>query len=246
MLIKSFRKFVSVIGTGIVLCGSVLKSWLLLYTFFVLVCLPGTGGTAQAQFSGGGQAQLLAGQAMLVRQGQEIELTQRPVAILNGDLLRTHDYGKLRLTLLGGDQVFLAPNTETRFEDKTETKGLARISRRSLVISGRILARVMKSEASPLEIRTPNAQVGVKGTEFVVEFLGDVTNVGTIEGLVSLTSLVSGSSVELPTGTMSTVNAAGEVLPPSEFSGELMRDFEFAGERMPDKDASGERIDPDR
>ena len=91
-------------------------------------------------------------------------------------------------------------------------------------------------------IRTTNAIVGVKGTEFVTEFINKTTNVGTIKGLVSLTSLANNQSVELKEGTMSSVNIDGEVLQPSEFSGILMRDFEFAGEKMSDEDAAGKKI----
>ena len=91
-------------------------------------------------------------------------------------------------------------------------------------------------------IRTTNAIVGVKGTEFVTEFINKTTNVGTIKGLVSLTSLANNQSVELKEGTMSSVNIDGEVLQPTEFSGILMRDFEFAGEKMSGEDAAGKKI----
>ena len=79
--------------------------------------------------------------------------------------------------------------------------------------------------------------MGVKGTEFVVEFLSKATNVGTLKGTVNLSSLTTGDSIDLEAGTMSSVHASGEVLPITEFSGELMRDFEFAGESMSEKDS---------
>ena len=93
--------------------------------------------------------------------------------------------------------------------------------------------------------RTPNAIVGVKGTEFVVEFLSKATNVGTLKGTVNLSSQTTGNSIDLEAGTMSSVSASGEVLTPTEFSGELMRDFEFAGESMSEEDAAGKPIDLD-
>ena len=61
--------------------------------------------------------------------------------------------------------------------------------------------------------------MGVKGTEFITEFINKTTNVGTIKGLVSLTSLANNQSVELKEGTKSSVNIDGEVLQPSEFFG---------------------------
>ena len=80
--------------------------------------------------------------------------------------------------------------------------------------------------------------MGVKGTEFVTEFINKTTNVGTIKGLVSLTSLANNQSVELKEGTMSSVNIDGEVLQPSEFSGILMGDLEFAVEKMFGEDSA--------
>ena len=99
--------------------------------------------------------------------------------INNGDLIQTLDSGKVRLTLLGGDQIFLAPDTEVMFEENAETKGIVRIIKRNLGLMGLLLARIKKNLARPVKIRTPNAVVGVKGTEFVVEFIKKVTNVGT-------------------------------------------------------------------
>ena len=79
----------------------------------------------------------------------------------------------------------------------------------------------------------------MKGTEFVVEFLSKATNVGTLKGTVNLSSLITGDSIDLEAGTMSSVHASGEVIPITEFSGELMRDVEFAGESMSEKDSAG-------
>ena len=105
-----------------------------------------------------------------------------------------------------------------------------------------MLAKIRKNLARPIQIRTLNAIVAVKGTEFVTEFIQGITNVGTIKGLVSMTSIVNNKSVELKEGTMSSVNIEGTVMPPSEFSGELMQDFGFAGEKMSEEDAAGKKI----
>ena len=105
-----------------------------------------------------------------------------------------------------------------------------------------MLAKIRKNLARSIQIRTPNAIVAVKGTEFVTEFIQQITNVGTIKGLVSMTSIVNNKSVELKEGTMSSVNIEGEVMPPSEFSGKLMQDFEFAGDKLSEEDAAGKKI----
>ena len=194
---------------------------------------------ASAQSTGGGQAQLVEGRALIVRQGKEMEIDSYPMDFKDQDLIQTFDKGKVQLKLKGGDVIFLAPKTEILFEEKLETKGLLKIINRILKLKGRLLARIQRKTTTPIQIRTQNAVVGVKGTEFVVEFLSKATNVGTLKGTVNLSSLTTGDSIDLEAGTMSSVSASGEVLPPTEFSGELMQDFEFAGESMSEKDSAG-------
>ncbi len=195
-----------------------------------------------AQFQPSGMVKLVKGSAVIIRNGGEIKLKKTKFNIKNKDIIRTTQSGKVLLTLLGGDHVFLAPNTEIKYVENKGKKGLVNILNRNLNLKGRLLARIRKNLARTVVIRTANAIVGVKGTEFVTEFINKTTNVGTIKGLVSLTSLANNQSVELKEGTMSSVNIDGEVLQPSEFSGILMRDFEFAGEKMSGEDAAGKKI----
>ena len=172
---------------------------------------------ASAQFTGGGQAQIVEGRAIIVRQGKEMEIDSYPSDFKDQDLIQTFDKGKVHLTLKGGDVIFIAPKTEILFEEKLETKGLVKISNRILRLKGRLLARIQRKTATPIQIRTPNAIVGVKGTEFVVEFLSKATNVGTLIGTINLSSLATGNSIDVEAGTMSSVIASGEVLTPKEF-----------------------------
>ena len=62
--------------------------------------------------------------------------------------------------------------------------------------------------------------VAEKETEFVVEFIQQVTNLGTI----------------------STVSATEEVMSSSEFSRELMSDFEFPGKRILEENTSWKKF----
>ena len=196
----------------------------------------------QAQFQTSGVVKLVDGYGIIIRNGSEIKIQKKETIIKNGDLIRTNVSGKIILTLLGGDDVFIAPDTEIKFKENKNKKGLLNIINRNLTLKGRLLAKIRKNLARPIQIRTPNAIVAVKGTEFVTEFIQGITNVGTIKGLVSITSIVSNKSVELKEGTMSTVNIDGEVMHPSEFSGKLMQDFEFAGDKMSEEDAAGKKI----
>ncbi len=196
----------------------------------------------QAQFQPSGVVKLVDGYGIIIRNGSEIKIQNKETIIKNGDLIRTKVSGKIILTLLGGDDVFIAPNTEIKFIENKKKKGLSNVINRNLTLKGRLLAKIRKNLARPIQIRTPNAIVAVKGTEFVTEFIQGITNVGTIKGLVSMTSIVNNKSIELKEGTMSSVNVEGTVMPPSEFSGELMQDFGFAGEKMSEEDAAGKKI----
>ena len=59
-------------------------------------------GIVSAQFYKGGQAQLVQGRAIIVRQGQEMEIDSYPINFKDQDLIKTFDKGKVNLTLKGG------------------------------------------------------------------------------------------------------------------------------------------------
>ena len=210
------------------------------FIIFILIFL--IKAPIQAQSQPSGVVKLVEGNGIIIRNGIQINLQKKETIIKNGDLIRTNVSGKIILTLLGGDDVFIAPDTEIKFKENKKKKGLSNVINRNLTLKGRLLAKIRKNLARPIQIRTPNAIVAVKGTEFVTEFIQGITNVGTIKGLVSMTSIVNNKSVELKEGTMSSVNIEGTVMPPSEFSGKLMQDFEFAGDKMSEEDAAGKKI----
>ncbi len=210
--------------------------------FFIIISILLLSSPLQAQFQPSGVVKLVDGFGIIIRNGSEIKIQKKETIIKNGDLIRTNLSGKIILTLFGGDDVFIAPDTEIKFKENKKKKGLSNVINRNLTLKGRLLAKISKNLARPIQIRTPNAIVAVKGTEFVTEFIQGITNVGTIKGLVSMTSIVNKKSVEIKEGTMSSVNIEGTVMPPSEFSGELMQDFGFAGEKMSEEDAAGKKI----
>ena len=64
---------------------------------------------ASAQSNGGGQAQLVEGRAIIVRQGKEIEIDSYPMDFKDQDLIQTFDKGKVQLKLKGGDMISMEP-----------------------------------------------------------------------------------------------------------------------------------------
>ena len=89
----------------------------------------------QAQFQPSGVVKLVAGYGIIIRNGSEIKIQKKEIIIKNGDLIRTNFSGKIVLTLLGGDNVFIAPGTEIKFKENMKKKGLSNIINRNLNLS---------------------------------------------------------------------------------------------------------------
>ena len=76
----------------------------------------------QAQFQPSGVVKLVDGYGIIIRNGSEIKIQKKETIIKNGDLIRTKVSGKIILTLLGGDDVFIAPDTEIKFKENKKKK----------------------------------------------------------------------------------------------------------------------------
>jgi len=76
----------------------------------------------QAQFQPSGVVKLVDGYGIIIRNGTEINIQKKVTIIKNGDLIRTNVPGKIILTLLGGDDVFIAPDTEIKFKENKKKK----------------------------------------------------------------------------------------------------------------------------
>ena len=87
----------------------------------------------QAQFQPSGVVKLVDGYGIIIRNGSEIKIQKKETIIKNGDLIRTNLSGKIILTLLGGDDVFIAPNTEIKFKENKRKKGLSNIINRNFI-----------------------------------------------------------------------------------------------------------------
>jgi len=76
----------------------------------------------QAQFQPSGVVKLVDGYGIIIRNGSEIKIQKKETIIKNGDFIRTNVSGKIILTLLGGDDVFIAPDTEIKFKENKKKK----------------------------------------------------------------------------------------------------------------------------
>jgi hypothetical protein len=104
--------------------------------------------------------------------------------------------------LLGGKVIVTAREHSTL--TITETPGLSTIH----LTSGRIAVAVEKSRMKPgerVDIRTPNAVAGVRGTVLIVEAQANVSTVTVLRGLVHVTKLNSATGA--PVGAFTAVGA---------------------------------------
>ncbi len=180
-------------------------------------------------------------------------VVQRGVKLMNvgsfglklkkNDIVRTKPGGQAQINLKSGDKVFVASATEIELNE--DIIGQEKTVKTSIVklLFGKIRAKIQKTRKQRFQIKTATATIGVKGTDFITEYVQKKTTVGTLDGLVSLTANNTRQSVDIPEGKMASVSMYGELMPLEEFAGELMEGVEFAGKKMKADDFAGEKIE---
>lgn len=125
--------------------------------------------------------------------GVERRSVVRGTNLVKGHQLETGAFGKAKVSLPDGSEIFLPPNSRVRIEtidiDRKNDKRAVTI----FLAKGRVRARVNKKYegGNSFRILTRTAVAGVRGTEFVVSFDDQgptdwITEVRTIEGRVQL------------------------------------------------------------
>ncbi|MFH2128775.1 MAG: FecR family protein [bacterium] len=178
---------------------------------------------------------------VIIRDGTTLEISAFGSGVQDGDTIVTGEAGKAQIILSDGDQIFLAPWSKLTLEKKEQQDALVKTASTSFAFEGKIRAKVRKSQNRRLQFKSANAEISIKGTEFVAEYKKEVTTVATLEGLVGLSSIRTDAEIDIPPGSMSSVTAAGEVLPLSEIAGEILQGVESAGEKMSEEDISGKK-----
>jgi hypothetical protein len=134
--------------------------------------------------------------------------------VLLNDRIATGEQAFARM-LLGGKAIVTV--RERSIVTITEVPGLSTID----VVSGRISVAVDKSRMRPgelVEIKTPNAVSGIRGTIVVAEVSGGVSTITVLRGLVDVyrRDPATGNAIgqATPVGMRETVTVKGGVLPP--------------------------------
>lgn len=181
--------------------------------------------------------------AWVERDGMRLTIGAFGVKLFKNDVVKTAQNGKAQISLDNGNQIYLAPNTELRLTEELIGEDRSAVSQAFRLVVGKIRAKVQKTRKQRFTVKTATATIGVKGTDFIAEFVKSKTRVGTLEGIVQLSSEKTRESVDIPAGSMGSVSIFGELMPVEEFAGELMGGVEFAGKKMSADDVAGEKIE---
>jgi hypothetical protein len=190
-----------------------------------------------------GKIVVKAEMAYVLREGKKLSVGGFGLVLKKGDQVVTNKSGKAHLILDDVNDVYLGPSSKLTLDKSITKKESGIFTRFFLTIFGKLRAKVKKSKRGTMEVRTATAVIGVKGTDFIVEYANNLTTVGTLKGLVNMKSNVNQQEIDIPPGKMCSISAAGEVLSLEEFAGKLLTNMEFAGEKMESDDFSGEKIE---
>jgi hypothetical protein len=120
----------------------------------------------------------------------------------DGTMIRTGQGDVLLEDLMGQDeQVFIGDNTEVKIKEQGTILD---------VIVGKIRAVIEKLKPdSKFEVKTPKANMSVRGTDFIVDVAAEQTTVLVFEGTVELSDLGGQKTVLVEEGESSTVIVGG-------------------------------------
>jgi hypothetical protein len=111
-----------------------------------------------------------SGIALVERNAQKLKAAPG-LQLLAGDRLVTGKDGRMSLTFIDNTRFAVGPNSRvsvSEFQyDRTRQKGsfVTSVDRGSLAI---VSGRIAKSDRDAMKVRTPNSQLGVRGTKFIV------------------------------------------------------------------------------
>lgn len=160
----------------------------------------------------------------------------------DGDVVVTDAKGKAHIILADGGVIVLTSFSRITLSQKTTRAGLKKTVKQGFAFEGKLRAQIKRRKSVRLWFKSANTLIDIKGTDFIAEYKSNRTTVATLQGLVKISSLLTGSEIDIPPGKMSSISAAGEVLPLSEITGEILSDVEIAGKKLTEKEIAGEKL----
>ena len=185
--------------------------------FLFVFALP-LSAWAQAEVA---RVKMLRGEASMVNNGKKTKLAVDQVVIA-GAVVETGDKSFIRLVFTDKSQMNIGPNSEMEIKQfGGNDAGVIDL------VKGKIRSQVSKDylqqkdkDKSKLFIKTPNAVMGVRGTDFMISTNGQATSTVLFEGEIVFNRLENGANLEMSTDRLeAVVNGAGTArMQPGEFS----------------------------
>jgi len=207
----------------------------------LLVFLTSNATLGLSSFDSVGNVIVKSQPVFVLRDGSTLNVGSFGRKLENGDIIVTGKTGKAQIIMADKSEIIIAPLAKFTIFEKTTKGALTKSKSQLFSFEGKIRAKIRKS-GSRIRFKSVNAEINIKGTEFVAENVSNTTTVATLEGVVNLSSVKTGTSIDIPPGKMSSVSAAGEVMPLSEIAGEILKGVESAGEKMKEEDIAGKKI----
>jgi len=167
-----------------------------------------------------GIAQLEKGSYQLTRYGKTSPVRIKKIPIMDQDQIRSTKLGKLLITFETGDIMRVYPDSEIKITEfqlaskfpflplviGVNEQTLIKPKQQTFVLNGRVRLKVAKkTKHRRIKIRTAQAIVGVRGTDFETNSNDKKTQVLTVNGNVNLSDLELKHTVEINRGMMSTI-----------------------------------------
>ena len=149
------------------------------------------------------------GEVFVERAGAARELLQAAALLRAGDVVSTGAQSSTSIRFVDGSRALLGPAGRLRVERQVKLGGSGIVDTRLRLDAGGIETRVVPARPAPrFELRTPVANLGVRGTEFRARVDGERVLAEVLEGRVA----VGARALDAGFGTVATV---AQVAPPS-------------------------------
>jgi hypothetical protein len=132
-----------------------------------------TAVSASAEGPRIGQIKTVGGEAVILRGSERLPV--KPDPVYTKDIVETGEHGSIGISFVDNSVFSTGPNSQIgldqfRFDAATGGEMLASMPRGTLsVVSGEIT----KKSPGALKIKTPTAMLGVRGTTFAVQVVGE-------------------------------------------------------------------------
>lgn len=174
-------------------------TWFTALLASMALALP-SGLVAQQAQSAGQISRLIP--TVNLQHGSRVQLAAAGAKVLWGDLVTTDHGGRARITLDDGSILNVGSESQMRIvqHDAASQRTQVQLAYGRLRASAVRLARA----GSSFEVRTPTAVAGVVGTDFVMEFVNELSSIHVYEGSVNFCNL-GGQCITIGAGFSSIV-----------------------------------------